>query len=142
MDENKKQVLEEVEKRLLQISDTLYRLSITLLDFQPESSNVVLSRVDDYVRQLADLSAANEKVDVQFPAGLLEAIDEGKNPDLYMQHLIETLNDKNQKTNGRIESIKGLRDELRKEIEMNFKNDVAVYEKAKEANNQVTIIDD
>ncbi|KAI8923179.1 hypothetical protein BC831DRAFT_514423 [Entophlyctis helioformis] len=44
--------------------------------------------------------------DVHIPMALLDVVEAGANPDLFLRDLVQTLTDKNQKSNGRVQSIR------------------------------------
>eukprot|EP00842_Homolaphlyctis_polyrhiza_P003873 jgi/Hompol1/4487/HPOL_000549-RA len=109
-----------LEAKLRQTIDTLLRIAMTVHDFQPESASVLNRRINSLIKCLAEMDDMKGDVDLQVPMDLLEVVESGVNPDRYVADLVQTLVDKNQKTNGRIDSIKMLRDQLNIQIASNF----------------------
>ncbi|KAL2913516.1 Mediator of RNA polymerase II transcription subunit 10 [Polyrhizophydium stewartii] len=112
--------LDVLEAKLVETLDTLLKLGMTVFDYQPESGEVLNRRINTLIQCLADLDDMKRDIDVSIPVSLLEIVDNGINPDLYTSDMVQALVDKNQKTNGRVESIKMLRDELWRELSRNF----------------------
>ncbi|EGF83434.1 hypothetical protein BATDEDRAFT_22126 [Batrachochytrium dendrobatidis JAM81] len=111
---------EQLEVKLLQTLETLLKISMTVHDFQPESGPVLNTRIETLVQCLLDMNDAKANTDIQVPFSLLEVVENGINPDQFTSDLVQTLVDKNQKTKGRIESIKILKDEIRTQLERNY----------------------
>ncbi|KAI9335376.1 mediator complex, subunit Med10 [Zopfochytrium polystomum] len=112
--------LEEAERKLEDALETLLKISITVANYQPESGPVLQRRINEYVTQLADLDVLKEDLDVRVPLSVLEAIDEGKNPDQLTRDLVQILVDKNQKTNGRVRAMQDFSKELTSELQRNY----------------------
>ncbi|KAH6562245.1 hypothetical protein BASA50_001186 [Batrachochytrium salamandrivorans] len=111
---------EKLEAKLLETLDTLLKISMTVYDFQPESGAVLNKRIGSLVGCLTDLDGMANSTDIQVPINLLEVVENGINPDQFTGDVVQTLLDKNQKTNGRIESIKILKDEMRAQLQRNY----------------------
>ncbi|KAI8803096.1 mediator complex, subunit Med10, partial [Cladochytrium replicatum] len=119
---------ETLEKKTLSVLDALFNLAVTVYDFQPESTPVLQNRVTDFTKQLAELDRHKNDVNVRVPLSLIDYVDGGQNPDLHTKELVQTLVDKNQKSSGRIASIKMLSDELKSEVALNYPDLMKQYE--------------
>lgn len=96
----------------------LLKTGITLKEFQENSTDILHKRVQSIVDLLIQLQTI--KVEKQIPMNLIECIDSGVNPDLLFKASVQTLADNEQKQKGRSESLKLFRDELLKQIAINF----------------------
>ncbi|KAJ3417033.1 hypothetical protein HDV05_007515 [Chytridiales sp. JEL 0842] len=110
----------QVEIKLLELLDTLFKISLTVADFQPDSNAILQKRINRVASQLSDLNSLKETLDLKVPMNVLDYIDDGKNPDLYTKELVQLLVDKNQKTKGRVDAIQTLRNDLGKELRRNY----------------------
>ncbi|KAJ3102132.1 Mediator of RNA polymerase II transcription subunit 10 [Phlyctochytrium planicorne] len=111
----------DVEKKVQGLVNHLFRIGVTVYDFQPGSAPILHRRINDLASQMVALDAAKEDLnDVRVPFSLIDFIEEGKNPDIYTKDLIQLLIDKNQKTNGRIQTMKMFRNDLERELLSTF----------------------
>ncbi|KAJ3045782.1 Mediator of RNA polymerase II transcription subunit 10 [Rhizophlyctis rosea] len=105
--------LEALDVKLQEIVDVLFKVGITLYDLQPESSEVLFDRIDDYTRLLGEVSDLKDSLDVPIPQTIIgDYLDQGTNPAAYNQQLLRTLADKNQQANGRVQSLRNLFEQL------------------------------
>ncbi|KAJ3111768.1 Mediator of RNA polymerase II transcription subunit 10 [Phlyctochytrium bullatum] len=113
--------IEEVEQKVLELVNLLFRTGVTVYDFQPGGAPILHRRINDIATNMAELDKLKDKLeDIQIPLNLVDFIEDGHNPDIYTKDLVQALVDKNQKTNGRIQMMKQFRNDLEREILTNF----------------------
>ncbi|KAJ3216087.1 Mediator of RNA polymerase II transcription subunit 10 [Dinochytrium kinnereticum] len=96
-----------VEKKLQEFVNLLFRVGVTVFDFQPGSAPVLYRRINDLASQMEELDSMKDQMSsTRVPFNLLDYIEDGNNPDIYTKDMIQMLIDKNQKTNGRIQMMK------------------------------------
>ncbi len=96
--------MKEIEQQLLNFVHLLLKTGISI-----DSPQLPLL-MNEIITQLQLLETNTIPIDI--PISLLECIDQGLNPDLLLKQQLQTIVDKNQKTHGRLLSIKLLHDEL------------------------------
>ncbi|KAJ3316318.1 Mediator of RNA polymerase II transcription subunit 10 [Blyttiomyces sp. JEL0837] len=112
--------LQNVEGKLEEILHSLFKMGVTVANFQAESGAVLHRRIDEYTSQLADLDSLKDNLDVRVPLEVIDTIESGKNPDQYTRDLMQMLVDKNQKANGRIQTMENFFKELNSELSRNY----------------------
>ncbi|KAJ3336841.1 hypothetical protein HDU93_002081 [Gonapodya sp. JEL0774] len=70
------------------------------------ANNVIPNYLNEVVDHLASLDALLDNIDIQVPAHLVDAVDHGRNPDLYTKHLFETVAAQNARERGKIDAVK------------------------------------
>ncbi|KAI8921793.1 transcription factor subunit Med10 of mediator complex-domain-containing protein [Entophlyctis helioformis] len=112
---------EQLEATLLDTLDVLLKMGMTVYDYQPESADVLGRRINKLTACLAGLDDLKHQAsDVHIPMALLDVVEAGANPDLFLRDLVQTLTDKNQKSNGRVQSIRMLRQEMEAQVLRNY----------------------
>lgn len=110
--------IKEVENNTLAVIDSLYRLGVSLHDFQ--SLPIVHQRVNQYISNLAMLADKAGQVEQEaIPGALIHTISTS-NPELYTKELVQTLIDKNQKTAGKISTLEMFSADLEKQVAVNY----------------------
>ncbi|KAI8853741.1 mediator complex, subunit Med10 [Chytridium lagenaria] len=113
--------MDAAQQKLQDFVNLLFRIGVTVYDFQPGSGPILHRRINDLAAQMEDLEKIkNQLNDIRVPFNLISHIEEGHNPDIYTKDLIQHLVDRNQKTNGRIQTMKQFRSDLEREILANF----------------------
>ncbi|KAJ3085215.1 Mediator of RNA polymerase II transcription subunit 10 [Quaeritorhiza haematococci] len=112
--------LQSLEIKLQEYLDSLLKLCISVYDFQPDCNQVVHRRVNDAVKRLGELDAMKHNLDVRIPVPLIDFIEDGRNPDVFIKDTIQSMVDKNQKTAGKIKSLTTLESCLESELERNY----------------------
>ncbi|KAJ3076035.1 RNA polymerase II mediator complex subunit [Podochytrium sp. JEL0797] len=126
--------LASLEKNIMRTIDTLFKISATTFDYQPDSAPVLHKRINRLTTNLQDVDSAAQQVHMNVPMSAIElsqlshvssydgyrCIESGGNPDTYTKDMTQVLVDKNQKTNGIITSVKNLHDQLAEEIRKNY----------------------
>ncbi|KAI8895933.1 mediator complex, subunit Med10 [Globomyces pollinis-pini] len=102
------------------MTSVLYKAGVTVSDYQENSDKVLQARIQTLVETLKSLDELKDTVKKDIPMNMIEVVENGINPALLRKDQIQTLVDKNQKTNGRIQSLKLLKSELESQIEVNY----------------------
>ncbi|KAG9069428.1 Mediator of RNA polymerase II transcription subunit 10 [Linnemannia hyalina] len=97
---------EALEKKLQELIQSLLELSITVYDFQAESNSLVHQKIQELTKQLGEIEAFKDQLDVMVPWEVLSYIEDGKNPDLFSKTFVEAVAGENQFTNGKVTSMK------------------------------------
>lgn len=105
-----------VECKLIDSLDVLLKLAYTVHHFEDQDVlykhlNRLASLLAETGNLLTDETNSN-LLDIQIPSQIIDLVDNGMNPDLFIKDLLHSLMIRNQHTNGRIQSIKLLKDEL------------------------------
>ncbi|ELR12275.1 uncharacterized protein ACA1_372640 [Acanthamoeba castellanii str. Neff] len=94
---------------------TFSRLSIIVEDYhEHQPPTFLFDKINGFVEELAQLDRArHEHANVDLPMQIFQFIDEGKNPDLYVQEsLLERCLERNERTRGKLHLLQRLKDEL------------------------------
>ncbi|KAF9536866.1 Mediator of RNA polymerase II transcription subunit 10 [Mortierella hygrophila] len=97
---------EALEKKLQELIQSLLELSITVYDFQAESNSLVHQKIQELTKQLGEIEAFKDQLDVMVPWEVLSYIEDGKNPDLFSKTFVEAVAGENQFTNGKVTAMK------------------------------------
>ncbi|KAF9121396.1 Mediator of RNA polymerase II transcription subunit 10 [Mortierella sp. GBA39] len=97
---------EALEKKLQELIQSLLELSITVYDFQTESNSLVHQKIQELTKQLGEIEAFKDQLDVMVPWEVLSYIEDGKNPDLFSKTFVEAVAGENQFTNGKVTAMK------------------------------------
>ncbi|KAG0261945.1 Mediator of RNA polymerase II transcription subunit 10 [Mortierella polycephala] len=101
------QARQDLELKLQELIECLLELSITVYDFQAESSSLVHQKIQELIAQLSDIDGLKDKLgNMVVPWEVLSFIEDGKNPDLFSKSFIEAVAGENQFTNGKITAMK------------------------------------
>jgi hypothetical protein len=73
--------LVELEKALENAGETLAAVTTGVLDFTYDGQELLFSKVNEFVRDLAHMDAKAKLVTAHVPVEVLEAIDMGRNPE-------------------------------------------------------------
>ncbi|KAK4723793.1 hypothetical protein R3W88_026572 [Solanum pinnatisectum] len=83
--------------------------------------------MNNLVVELDNMAKLGEKCYIQVPMGVMNLIDDGKNPDEYTRDRLNSCIAKNQITKGKTNAFKDLRGHLLEELERAFPNEVEAY---------------
>ncbi|KAF9275734.1 Mediator of RNA polymerase II transcription subunit 10 [Linnemannia elongata] len=97
---------EALEKKLQELIQSLLELSITVYDFQAESNSLVHQKIQELTKQLGEIEAFKDQLDMMVPWEVLSYIEDGKNPDLFSKTFVEAVAGENQFTNGKVTAMK------------------------------------
>lgn len=104
----------EAEDLVIEVVNTLLKTGLSIA----KSSSETTERVSQVVSKLLSLSRVQTLKKV--PINLIQVVDGGVNPLELEKNQLKALADKNQKTKGRIESLKFFRDELALLVKANY----------------------
>jgi mediator of RNA polymerase II transcription subunit 10 len=110
-----------IENSLVEITNNLLKAGISIAN-GAQDSNTKLREVTTLINHLKPESTALETPHgtIELPLNLIQVVDQGINPDLLEKDQVKALVDKNQKSKGRIESLKYFREELKNQIRLNY----------------------
>ncbi|KAJ3307098.1 hypothetical protein HDV03_002609 [Kappamyces sp. JEL0829] len=110
----------QVEKQLVSLTNEMYKSGVTIA-FGRQTA-LLGERINRIVALLSDLDAKckSGEIEKEIPMNFIEVVDAGVNPDLVQRQQLQTLVDKNQKTNGRIQSLRLFKEELEAQMAVNY----------------------
>lgn len=113
--------LEEFDKLLQSLIETLLDLGVSVHDLTEDSSNELIHRrINQVVRFYEILDNERHRISAEIPDDVIKYVDEGKNPDLYTREYVELLQKTNQGLRGNLEAIKDFRDILAEDLSALF----------------------
>ncbi|KAK3808931.1 MAG: transcription factor subunit Med10 of mediator complex-domain-containing protein [Linnemannia elongata] len=118
---------EALEKKLQELIQSLLELSITVYDFQAESNSLVHQKIQELTKQLGEIEAFKDQLDMMVPWEVLSYIEDGKNPDLFSKTFVEAVAGENQFTNGKVTAMKSFEAALAQNLGDAFPEDMADY---------------
>ncbi|OMJ21843.1 Mediator of RNA polymerase II transcription subunit 10 [Smittium culicis] len=107
---------DKVEDLLLEITEALAEIGVTVYDYQPESELLLHERVDKLIKKFSLLNSLSKNLNLSIPAEILNCIEENINPELYNKDFLERTAAENQFLNGKSIAISKLSSSLRKSL--------------------------
>ncbi|CAO1619695.1 unnamed protein product [Parajaminaea phylloscopi] len=110
---------QRVEDCTRNVIDSLYQLAVCAADVQPGREDIIGTKVNETIAQLAALSSAstsNPDALPCIPQEVLEAVDEGRNPDALSKNRMARLVSDNQQLAGQRWALEEYRQELSKSV--------------------------
>jgi mediator of RNA polymerase II transcription subunit 10 len=105
---------EKVDEKVTEVINTLLKTGLSISKCSPET----MTRIETVIEKLSALSSLQTQI--QVPINVIQAVDGGVNPLVLEKNQMNALVDKNQKTKGRIESLRAFRAELANLIKSNY----------------------
>eukprot|EP01112_Ceratiomyxa_fruticulosa_P023474 TRINITY_DN897_c0_g1_i1.p1 TRINITY_DN897_c0_g1~~TRINITY_DN897_c0_g1_i1.p1 ORF type:complete len:194 (-),score=40.33 TRINITY_DN897_c0_g1_i1:82-663(-) len=119
-----KSVVESVES----ILESLRQAVIVIEEFQAEKGQETLYRhMSDMVEEFSQLESHRSDNEILIPVEILNYIDQGKNPDLYIKDSLEACLHANERTNGKIDALQSFRNELETQMKDLYPAEYSVY---------------
>ncbi|KAJ3035844.1 hypothetical protein HK097_004090 [Rhizophlyctis rosea] len=147
--------LEALDYKLQEAIDVLYTISSQAADFPADAKPDTLFdripgflRSDNYTQLLSDLNDLKDQLDVPIPVDVLSShLDQGGNPQNYNKLWLETLADKNQHANGRVQALRQVQSLLESHLQTTYPDILKALKEAPPpqfatARPQTTAIDD
>ncbi|XP_058734124.1 mediator of RNA polymerase II transcription subunit 10b-like [Vicia villosa] len=125
--QNLKQINESIEKTLALI----HQLTLTVSNYDDAMQMPLLQRINGLVAELDNMMKLAENCNIQVPMEVIKLIDDGKNPDLFTQDVINDCIAKNQITKGKTDAFKGFRKHLLEELEQNFPDEIETFRESR-----------
>lgn len=110
---------QHVEDCTLNVIDSLYQLAVCAADVQPGREGIIGNKINDTITHLASLSSistSNPDVLPHVPQEVLEAVDEGRNPDALSKNRMARLVSDNQQLAGQRWALEEYRQLLSKSV--------------------------
>ncbi|KAI9092709.1 transcription factor subunit Med10 of mediator complex-domain-containing protein [Phlyctochytrium arcticum] len=109
-------------EKLQEYTDFLLRFGTEVHDYAGDDPDVVWNQLDAMTERLAELDVLKDNIpgDLQIPMAVLEHIDEGGNPDVFMKDWLQTLVDKNQDMKGKFDAYQDFESEIEDQLRNNF----------------------
>ncbi|CAO1616115.1 unnamed protein product [Sympodiomycopsis kandeliae] len=114
---------QEAEDQILKVIDSLYEVAVHAADVQPGSEHLVGSKVNATISNLSTLfntsqqhSSNDSNLLPLVPEEVLEAIDEGRNPDTWSKNRLARLVSDNQQLAGQRWAMEKYRKELSSQV--------------------------
>ncbi|KAF8473960.1 transcription factor subunit Med10 of mediator complex-domain-containing protein [Kalaharituber pfeilii] len=135
--------LDNVEKQLRSIIQTLFEASVAISDYAGSSSTeLIASQMNRLVSQYQELDRTKETLDVTIPREIVMYVEDGRNPDIYTREFVEIVAKQNQFMNGKMRAFGDFRDiladqivtafpELEKDVELVLKTTAVTKRKPK-----------
>lgn len=102
---NPENPLDAVEKALQDAAQTLNTLALGVYDFTYDGQDALFSGVNQLVSDLAELKRAAAFVDARVPVDVLEAIDQGRNPELCTYDMLENCAESSAAARGKLDCM-------------------------------------
>ncbi|KAI5801646.1 transcription factor subunit Med10 of mediator complex-domain-containing protein [Peziza echinospora] len=113
--------IDNVEKQLRTIIQTLYEASVTISDYSgPSATDLVAQQLSKLATQYQDLDRAKEGLEVTIPREIVMYVEDGRNPDIYTREFVEIVAKQNQIMNGKMRAFADFRDTLAAQINSAF----------------------
>lgn len=108
--------IHNLETKLTDVINTLFKAAQTTIDYSTSEHHqkLLTQRLEKVVDILAELDKLADHVDLNIPVSHINTINQGNSPLEILNESQKVLIDRNQKTNGRIKSMKLLKDEVKK----------------------------
>ncbi|RKP11428.1 mediator complex, subunit Med10, partial [Piptocephalis cylindrospora] len=107
----------ELETNLESIAQQLLELGITLHDLQPESTDVVQSKLETLTRTMQTTYKSSEALETLIPLELLDYLEEqGGNPEAYIRDYMDHLAAENQFARGKIQAYRSFSGVLQRQL--------------------------
>eukprot|EP01135_Chromosphaera_perkinsii_P003009 Nk52_evm31s232 gene=Nk52_evmTU31s232 len=128
-------VFSDITHKLESYIETLRQIGIIVADFQPDSQNVLFSKLNGLVDQMNDLDGVKNKVDVDIPMHIFDYVDKGLNPNLFTEDFLEQTLHMNQATKGKVDAYVDFREAIEDKIkDIIPPEELAEYKKTSLAN--------
>ncbi|KAF2078044.1 hypothetical protein CYY_000682 [Polysphondylium violaceum] len=101
---------------------------IVVEEFQTPSQQLLYNKLNNII-SLFEKIESNRHVfnDVEIPLEIFRVIDQSKNPDLYVKETLQNCLSANEKTKGKVESIRSFKNDLEKHIADSFPDEYKDY---------------
>ncbi|OLY78046.1 Mediator of RNA polymerase II transcription subunit 10 [Smittium mucronatum] len=109
---------DKVENLLLDISESLLEIGVTVYDYQPESEILLHERVDKLFKKFSSLNSLSKDLSLPIPIDVLNCVEENISPDLYNKDFFERLAAENQFSNGKCRAVSALSSAIRKQLDL------------------------
>ncbi|KAK5110056.1 hypothetical protein LTR62_006300 [Meristemomyces frigidus] len=107
----------DVEVHLRSIVSNLYCLMIQTHDYSGPGTQVAMTdEINRLIQNLVLVSQQARKLDVHVPIGVIQYIEQARNPDVYTREFVEAVMKWNQQLKGRSEAFARFRDILAREM--------------------------
>eukprot|EP01132_Coremiostelium_polycephalum_P000846 gene846-1055_t len=118
------QVLQSVEE----LVEELRRSIIVVEEFQSQSQQLLFDKLNKIIGLYERIENQKHHYNnIEIPFEIFRVIDQSKNPDLFVKESLQNCLSANEKTKGKIESIKGFKNELDKHIASAFPDEYKDY---------------
>ncbi|KAN0038357.1 hypothetical protein ACTA71_000532 [Dictyostelium dimigraforme] len=125
---NKKQEHLPLLQTVEELVEELRRSLIVVEEFQTPSQQLLFDKLNKIINLYEKIESNRHIVnDVEIPLEIFRVIDQSKNPDLYVKETLQNCLSANEKTKGKIESIKSFKKELESHISESFASEYAEY---------------
>ncbi|KAL6061606.1 hypothetical protein QOT17_012779 [Balamuthia mandrillaris] len=122
----------ELEQCLEGAIETLRQLVIIVEEFKRDSQPLLCDKTNAVIDMLQRLENIRFNYDMEVPLEVFKHIDEGENPDLYLQQTLRTCMESNERTKGKIEALQNFKQALEDEIKSVYPNELAIYKSLSE----------
>ncbi|GAM21938.1 hypothetical protein SAMD00019534_051130 [Acytostelium subglobosum LB1] len=119
---------QELLKTVEDLVEELNRSIIVIEEFQSQSQPVLFEKLGKIITLYKKVESQKDLFDnVEIPLEIFKVIDQSKNPDLYVKETLQNCLVANERTKGKIESIKSFRNELDQHMASAFPDEYKVY---------------
>ncbi|KAI9081224.1 hypothetical protein K1719_036796 [Acacia pycnantha] len=127
------QKLNQVSNSIQKTLGVIHQLYLTVSAYNPAFQMPLLQRINGLVLELDNMIKLAEKCNIQVPMGVVNLIDDGKNPDEFTKDVIMNCVANNQITKGKSDALKSLRKHLLEELDQNFPDEVEAFRESRAA---------
>jgi len=118
----------QIEQKLAEIIQILYRSKICVEEFQEGSQVVLNDYLNAFVRELEALNkSAVLQASVPIPLEVIQLVDEGKNPDTFTEKRLDDASARLQVTRGKIAALEQFKKSLLREVGASLPDALAQY---------------
>ncbi|CAG8495176.1 5086_t:CDS:2 [Acaulospora morrowiae] len=125
--------LEEIIDNLL---NKIWEIMVQLNEYSSENKWAILNSLQDLTGCLDDINRLQEKIKhIKVPMTVIDYIDEGRNPDIFMSEYVEEVMTENNVVNVKNEAIIDFKGMLLEQLQETFPEQTDAYKKCVQMNN-------
>ncbi|KAK3669689.1 RNA polymerase II mediator complex subunit [Recurvomyces mirabilis] len=109
--------LQAVDQRLRSIITNLYMLILQAHDYHGQGTqHAMTDEIKRLIQNLVEVSQQARTLNIPVPIGIIQYIEQSRNPDVYTREFVESVMKWNQQLKGRSEAFAQFRDILAREM--------------------------
>ncbi|EFA86244.1 putative mediator complex subunit 10 [Heterostelium album PN500] len=134
-DDSTKNNPQELMLTVEELVEELRKTIIVVEEFQTQSQSLLFEKLGKIISLYRKVENQKNLFDnLEIPLEIFRVIDQSKNPDLYVKETLQNCLAANERTKGKIESIKSFKDELDGHIANAYPDEYKVYLEQKNKN--------
>eukprot|EP01113_Clastostelium_recurvatum_P015492 TRINITY_DN1864_c0_g1_i1.p1 TRINITY_DN1864_c0_g1~~TRINITY_DN1864_c0_g1_i1.p1 ORF type:complete len:150 (+),score=45.30 TRINITY_DN1864_c0_g1_i1:162-611(+) len=118
-----------VEASLEALVESLRQAVIVIEEFRQDTGqDLLFKKINDSMAHLRALEEHRHEEDLMLPVEILNFIDQGKNPDLFIKESLEGCLKANERTRGKIHALQTFRDDLSTRLQELYPDEHKAYQ--------------